>query len=138
MIQASTGLSNSTGGVYRPRILVIEDEEMMRKLLKDYLQSCGFEISAFSEGESALKALHEKTYAAVVSDIFLPGKRGFTLLQTIKAENPGAPVILISGETPETVAETGDVSMADAFLRKPFDMGELKRCLSQLGVLPPV
>jgi CheY-like chemotaxis protein len=137
MCNGQTTSSAKSGSVFRPRVLVVDDDEMYRKIIHDYLKMNGYDVNTCEDGMTAMEAMRHRSFAAVITDIFMPMMQGYRLLNTVKQEFPGTPVILISGESPETVAKMGDVSEADAFLRKPLVMADIHQCLTQLGVPCP-
>ncbi len=78
------------------KILIIEDDEAMRSLLKDLLDEEGFAVEAVSNGFDALQKLTEHPFDLIITDIHMPGLTGLDLLPRIKKLQPRAPVIVIT------------------------------------------
>jgi putative two-component system response regulator len=79
------------------RILVIDDEAVIRDLMVEILESGGYEVEGVGAFERALALLERKDFDAVVSDIVMPGCSGLDLLEAIHARRPALPVILVTG-----------------------------------------
>lgn len=86
------------------RIALIEDDDIVRQATGQWLQLAGFDVAMFADGTSALAAIEQQNFAAVVSDVRLPDTDGLSLLVALKNVQPLTPVILITGH--------GDVDMA--------------------------
>lgn len=84
------------------KILIVDDVEMMREMLRSILKNDA-DVFLASNGEEALEKFRERQPDLVISDVDMPGMDGMKLLRIIKAESPETPVIIMSGlgETPE-------------------------------------
>src|SRR3954447_9340536 len=80
------------------KLLIVEDDQDSRELLAEFLSS-EFEVHTASDGPTGLTVFQEKSPDVVITDESLPGLRGVSLAQKIKALRPSAGVILISGFT---------------------------------------
>ncbi|MCB1692907.1 MAG: sigma 54-interacting transcriptional regulator [Pseudomonadales bacterium] len=109
----------------RSKILIVDDDEDMRKLLAIRVNSRGFDVETASDGASALKLLATARPDVVVTDLRMPGMDGMTLLEAIQREAPTVPVIMITahGTIPDAVRAT-QVG-AYGFITKPIDKDEL-------------
>ncbi|CAO4173486.1 sigma-54-dependent transcriptional regulator [Methylorubrum populi] len=104
----------------RPRVVLIDDEEMVRLSMEQALQLAGIAVEAFESAEAALPAIARDFAGIVVSDVRLPGSDGLALLAEIRRRDPELPVVLVTGH--------GDIAMAVAamregayhFIEKPF------------------
>jgi CheY-like chemotaxis protein len=120
------------------RILVVDDEEMVRKLACRILAEEGFAVHQAKDGLEALDLLgqHGDAVECVVSDIMMPRLNGVELMERISLQHPGLPVILMSGYGPEQLATYG-ITAPCAVLGKPFPaellIAEVKRCLAPRG-----
>jgi len=106
------------------KVLVIDDEPPIRKLLRMGLTTQGYEILEASNGKTALDKLAEEP-ALIILDLGLPDIQGHELLRTIRARNEGVPIVVLSSRGDEA----GEVQAldlgADDYLTKPFGMDEL-------------
>src|SRR3972149_10436173 len=102
-----------------PRILVIDDEPSIVKLVSAYLKPEGYEVSTASDGTSGLKAARAFKPDVVILDIMLPGMDGLEGLQNLRRESQ-AYVILLTAKTEETDKIIGLSVGADDYVTKPF------------------
>ena len=111
------------------RLLVAEDHEAARELIRKALQGGQYDIEFAESGTQALRALEHDGFSTALLDVSLPGVSGLELCERIKSDPSlsRTPVILMSGAlaTRELANETQRVH-ADAFLAKPFSLGELR------------
>jgi len=106
------------------RILIVDDEEMDRVLMAHVLQDAGHEPLFAPDGHTALRIWRAGGVDLVVTDIVMPELDGVTLLETIRMEDPGVPVIAVSGISAKRLNKAAR-SGAQAILTKPVDPGEL-------------
>lgn len=108
----------------QPHILVVDDEETLRYLIREGVERSGYGCSVASDGLEALKILEEKVVDVVISDIMMPGMDGIELAKRIKEEHD-ADVILITGFIEEySYDKVIEIGVSD-FLEKPIGMHEL-------------
>lgn len=106
------------------RILIIEDEEAIAELEKDYLELSEFEVEIASEGDAGLeKALNEK-FDLVILDLMLPGMDGFEVCKRIRTQKD-IPVIMVSAKKDDIDKIRGLGLGADDYMTKPFSPSEL-------------
>ncbi len=111
----------------KPRVLVIEDEEQLGRVVRRIIEKLGFEVDLVSDASEAATLFMSASYDAVVSDINLPGGTGVDLLRTIRAYNLDVPVILVTGSPSlETAIEAVELG-AFRFLLKPVVTELLQR-----------
>ncbi len=127
------------------KILVIDDEQDIRVVLRQVLEREGHEVDVAEGGNEGLELLESNGADVVITDIIMPGIDGVATLGKIKENWPGVPVIVISGGgnvAPESY-EPGAIATnaylasaeragADCTLTKPFDRKELLDALSNL------
>ena len=107
------------------RILVIDDEESIRDLLKDFLEAKGFQIVLASDGESGLKLLTEDSFALFLLDLMMPGMSGLDVLRERAARKIDVPSIVITAHaTVQTAVEAVKLG-AFEYITKPFNLDEL-------------
>ncbi len=79
------------------KILVVDDEEIIRNILALYLKDMGYEPVTAMNGDEAIRIFDDNTPDLVLLDLNMPGKSGFDVLQEIRSRNGDVPVIIISG-----------------------------------------
>ncbi|MBF0285311.1 MAG: response regulator [Magnetococcales bacterium] len=109
------------------RILVVEDDEETRTLLRDYLERNGFRCTTARDGPAMRAELVRGAPDLVVLDLMLPGEDGLTLCRTLRADPVTAnlPVIMLTARAEETDRIVGLEMGADDYLPKPFNPREL-------------
>jgi two-component system, NtrC family, nitrogen regulation response regulator GlnG len=111
------------------RVLVVEDEAIVRRLLLTILRVEGFEVACVADASGALQLLDERGIPELlITDINLPGSSGVELLTTVRQRWGLLPVILISAGGSVSTAELAAHGCA-WFLAKPFGVGELLRLI---------
>jgi len=108
----------------KERILIVEDEDQIASLVKDYLVSSGFSVSIENKGESVVKKVMTDKTDLVILDIMLPGKDGITILKEIR-QFSDVPVILLTARIDEIDRLIGLNSGADDYICKPFSPREM-------------
>lgn len=122
---------------YSRCVLVVEDEETVRRQLIEQLELHHFTAVAAADGLQALRTLHERPFDAVITGLHVPYLDGFDLLCQCHLVWPQLPVILMSGSL---VDEIGDLAMkegASACLPKPVHTGTLIDVLKEAIARPP-
>ncbi len=124
----------------RPTVLVVEDEFLIREWTADYLAESGFTVHSVGDVQEAIRLLGSRTQVDLVfTDITLPGGvSGFDLVQWIRENQPGLPVVLTSGGHNATKA--AEVCADLPFVSKPYDLSDLARRFRALltkGTLMP-
>ena len=106
------------------RILIIEDEESIADLEKDYLELSGFEVEIENSGEVGLKRALEEDFNLFILDLMLPGVDGFEICKQIR-EVKNTPVIMVSAKKDDIDKIRGLGLGADDYMTKPFSPSEL-------------
>jgi two-component system, OmpR family, KDP operon response regulator KdpE len=107
------------------RVLVIDDEPPIRKLLRVGLSAQGYQITEASSGKMALELLGQQRPDVIVLDLGLPDMQGHELLRTIRARNDSVPIVVLSSRDDEAGKVQALDSGADDYVTKPFGMDEL-------------
>jgi two-component system, OmpR family, phosphate regulon response regulator OmpR len=109
----------------RPHVLVVDDDERLRKLLSMFLRDHGFMVTTAVDGAEARGKLKCLLFDLVVMDVMMPGENGMALTKALKKEGLGTPIVLLTalGETEQRIE--GLESGADDYLPKPFEPREL-------------
>jgi class 3 adenylate cyclase len=119
------------------KVLLVDDDEKLRRLVIEYLEGFGFQVLTLSDGLSVLKTLRKESPDIVILDIMLPGKDGLDVLKEIRAEH-AVPVIMLTARGEDTDRIVGLELGADDYLPKPFNPRELlARMKAVIRRLPP-
>ena len=121
---AISSLGMTTPTLSGQRILVVDDEPMVREVVCAYLDREGFRVSEAASGTDALKMIGSDEPALVVLDVMLPGADGFTVLNELRRHSE-IPVILLTARTDEHDRVLGLELGADDYVLKPFSPREL-------------
>ena len=119
----------------RETILLVEDDDMFRGLLRQVLEGQGYKVLAAENPAAALKLAetHGDGIQLLLSDMVMPGGNGADLAQQLGSLHPGMKVALMSGYTDDALASRkADTTIADAFLEKPFATQDLLRLIREL------
>ena len=102
------------------KILVVDDEMRIRKLVRDFLVKQGYEVIEAKDGEEALTSFYQnKEIALVILDIMMPKIDGYQVCREIR-EHSQIPIIMLTAKAEETDELTGFASGADEYIAKPF------------------
>jgi two-component system, OmpR family, KDP operon response regulator KdpE len=107
------------------RVLVIDDEPPIRKLLRVGLSAHGYQIMEASSGKAALELLSEQKPDLVILDLGLPDMQGHELLRVVRERNDSVPIVVLSSRDDEAGKVQALDSGADDYVTKPFGMDEL-------------
>lgn len=108
-----------------PRILIIEDEPVMQRGLKDNLEFEGYETELAGDGPTGLQKLLEGSYDLAVLDVMLPGMSGFDVCKNARQKGIRIPVIMLTARGEEIDKVLGLELGADDYITKPFSLREL-------------
>jgi DNA-binding response OmpR family regulator len=106
------------------RVLLVDDDEKLRKLVTEYLEGYGFQVRALPDGRSVLSTIRNESPDIVILDIMLPGKDGLEVLKEIRSEFSVA-VIMLTAKGDDADRIVGLELGADDYLPKPFNPREL-------------
>jgi len=120
-IPASDGAAEGAG---RPRLLVIDDDRKLCRLIQDYLDPMGYEVAAVHTGPEGVEAATAGVWQAVLLDVMLPGLDGFEVLKQIRRLSD-VPVLMLTARGEETDRIVGLELGADDYLPKTFSTREL-------------
>ncbi len=107
-----------------PRVLAIDDEADVRKLIEYGLGNLGFDVKAVSDGRSVTDAIKSWEPEAIIMDIVMPGIDGLSLMSSLR-RSTDVPIIMLTGKSKTTDKVTALASGADDYISKPFDLDEL-------------
>src|SRR3989338_9161216 len=109
------------------RILIVEDEEALAKIIKDNLEAEGYAVDHLSDGQKALGRIQStySEYDLIILDLMLPNKGGLQICQEMRNMNIGTPVLILTvNDDLESKVSLFDAG-ADDYLVKPFEFKEL-------------
>lgn len=107
------------------KILVIEDEPTLARLLSYNLSQDGYEITVVDHGTEGLQAALQKIFDLIILDIMLPGMNGFEILSKLRQTGMRTPVIILTARNAEEEVVQGLKRGADDYITKPFGVAEL-------------
>jgi putative two-component system response regulator len=110
------------------RVLVIDDEAVIRELMLEILQRAGYDVVGAETAGRALELLED--VSVVVSDIVMPGLSGLELLDEVRRRRPSMPVVLVTGASTYENLSDAVARGADGFVMKPFSHADLQRAVA--------
>ncbi|MEQ8514488.1 MAG: response regulator, partial [Chromatocurvus sp.] len=116
------------------RILLVEDDELVRRYVQQQLRSLGYEVVSASAGAQALSLLRERTDIDLLfTDVVMPGgMSGRDLAEAAAKVRPGMPVLYTSGYSKDVITHGGRVDEGIDLLRKPYRREELAHRLADI------
>ncbi len=116
------------------KILVVDDEPMIRDLLKEMLESIGYEVHAVSSGQAALDyySAYGDQVDIVLLDVMMPGMSGVDAFRRLKEMDPGIKAILASGYVESSQLDQAVRDGIKGFIPKPFALSELNRKIESI------
>jgi DNA-binding response OmpR family regulator len=114
------------------RLLLLEDDIVYNQSIKEYLESLGYEVDSFENGEEAYSAVYDKHYHLLLLDIRVPKLSGYELMQKLKSDTINIPVIFITSLTDINNLSIGYELGCSDYIKKPFALKELKYRVEQI------
>jgi two-component system response regulator PrrA len=108
-----------------PDVLVVDDDEDIRVSLDRGLRLSGFAVRTAADGDAALRSVADRVPDCIVLDVGLPGHDGVQVVETLREQGVGVPVLMLSARTTVDDRVTGLAAGADDYLVKPFALAEL-------------
>lgn len=105
-------------------ILIIEDDGVIARIEKDYLEMSGFRVTLAEDGETGLRAALQQPFDLILLDVMLPRMDGFTVLQQLRSQLD-VPILLVTARTEDLDKIQGLGLGADDYIEKPFSPGVL-------------
>jgi class 3 adenylate cyclase len=106
------------------KVLIVDDDEKLRKLVREYLEGYGFQVETLSDGLCVGEKIRDESPDIVILDVMLPGKDGLDVLKEIRMEH-SVPVMMLTAKGEDTDRIVGLELGADDYLPKPFNPREL-------------
>jgi DNA-binding response OmpR family regulator len=117
------------------RILVIDDDAIIRRIITRQLTRQGYDVEVAPDGESGLEAVDSgQIFDAVICDLFLPGIDGIEVVRRLRTGHPAEelPILMLTGDGAETTRHEALSCGASLFLTKPFSSHEILSALHAL------
>lgn len=123
-----------------PRILVIDDEQLLRSTVVTILTRAGFSVEEASDGQAGIAMFHRNPPDVVITDIFMPNRDGLEIIKELKHSNPRTKIIAMTGGGSLRMMEIASAAKllgADHVLNKPFESESLLAAINAVLVTPP-
>lgn len=120
------------------RVLLVEDEMLVRDMVRVFLERAGYRVAAFESAEEALSDRNGGHPDLLLTDVMLRGKTGVELAQLLRAQQPDLKVVYMSGNVADDKARDSVVSPDARFLAKPFTRTMLLEAVRALAPLDDV
>ena len=122
------------------RVLVVDDDDVIRQLITVNLELEGFEVATAVDGQDCLDRVKDVRPDVITLDIMMPRLDGWEAASRLRADpaTAGIKVVLLSARAQEADHERGSRIGVDAYLTKPFDPDELIEVVRRLAGLPPL
>jgi two-component system response regulator HydG len=124
------------GGRRAARVLVVDDDDEMRSLVRRALEGEGHQVTERGGGGPALLALRQARFDLVILDKEMPGLNGLELLPALRREFPDLPILFVTAFGGRQVASSV-LQLGARYLEKPFRLGQLREAVAELLPRPP-
>ncbi|WP_457745135.1 response regulator transcription factor [Sulfurimonas sp.] len=114
------------------RILLLEDEVDYKETIHEFLDSLGYKVDSFENGDDALDAIHFQSYQLLLLDIRVPGTNGYDIVKMIRESGDEIPVIFMTSLTDIDNLSIGYELGCNDYIRKPFASKELQYRIEQV------
>ncbi|MGC4074726.1 MAG: response regulator [Nibricoccus sp.] len=118
-----------------PRILLVDDDEVLRMVQAHFLRRFGYRVDAAADGVGAIQHLNAQPADLVITDMVMPGTDGVQLIQHLRREHPSVKILAISGGgpmTPQLMTDIARMLGANVTLMKPFTLVALLQAVRSL------
>ena len=113
-------------------ILVVDDEPAVRLVIRQKLESCGYDVCEAANGVEAQRALETVPFHLVITDIIMPEMDGIETINFIRKEQPDVKIIAISAPSNELYLESAEGLGAARVFAKPLNLAELAEAVAEL------
>jgi two-component system KDP operon response regulator KdpE len=108
------------------KILIVDDEELVRSYVRRALSSRGWNVSERPDGASALELIAKENFEVVICDLKMPDMRGEEVVRRVRGLRPAMKIIVITGSVSNITSPIVPGVNVDGFLIKPFGIGEIR------------
>jgi CheY-like chemotaxis protein len=115
------------------RVLIIEDEEILRESILNILETNGFSTIEAGDGQSGVRLAKERIPDLILCDIRMPELSGYEVLKTLRQDplTVGIPLLFLTADNMQNVMDQGEALGANGYLTKPFSTVQLLQAISQ-------
>ncbi len=115
------------------RILVVDDEEILRMLISDTLEDLGHEIDEAEDGQEALNKINQQSYDLLILDYMMPNLTGIEVIERLPREiKEEMPILMLTAKAQESDRQDVLEKGADFFMSKPFSPGDLVNVVEEI------
>jgi len=114
------------------KILLVEDEKLLARTIRDFLVSKGFQVEVVYDGETGAEYALLGIYDLLILDIMIPGINGYQVARQVRAHRCTVPILMLTARSDLESRVEGLNAGADYYLTKPFDTRELLACINAL------
>ncbi|RME98944.1 MAG: response regulator [Chloroflexi bacterium] len=113
------------------KILIVDDNPLMLKTLRDILQISGYRVEIAVNGREALEKIKADSFGCVLSDVRMPDVSGIELLHAVKKSHPNLPLVLMTAHSEDDLVQQARAAGVTAVLEKPLNMQSLLSLFEQ-------
>ena len=114
------------------KILLVEDEKLLARTIRDFLTAKGFQVEVVYDGETGAEYALLGIYDLLILDVMIPGINGFQVARQVRAHRCNVPILMLTAKSDLESRIEGLNAGADYYLTKPFDTRELLACINAL------
>lgn len=114
------------------KLLIVEDDQNIQRMIADYFKHVGFEVVTANDGEAGIKAALDERPDALILDVMLPKTDGFSVCRHIRERNPSLPILILTAKDDVVDKVLGLEMGADDYITKPFSLRELEARLKSV------
>ncbi len=117
------------------RILIIDDDSQIRRMLRQMLEAAGYEVAAAADGIEGIALFREAPFDLVITDLIMPEKEGIEMIMELKAEYPGVKIIAMSGGArmgPDAYLKLANSLGAERTFSKPIARNTLMSAIQEM------
>lgn len=109
------------------KVLIVDDEEVIRKFLKIHLSKLGYDVTEAADGEEAIEQLDKKDFDLIICDILMPKKNGWEVIEEVKSNTrtKNIPLIVLTAKNEDSDMFKGYDLGANYYMTKPFTKAQL-------------
>lgn len=124
----------------RPRrLLIVDDDPTIRRVLALNFEDAGYEVTVASDGDEATQLARSLHPDVMILDVMMPGSDGYTVLRALRTspQTDDIPVVLLSAKASDAEVFAGWQAGADSYVTKPFEVEEVLQLVSRIASEPP-